>query len=461
MLFLENQVTEYKREFIDDIKLTAIAFANGDGGTIYIGINDDGTVCGVAEPDEVALKVQNALRDSILPDIMMFVRCGFEKLEGKIVVKVDVHRGTRRPYFLKGKGIRPEGVYVRQGPSTIPASYDAIRQMLIETTGETYERGVSLEQNLTFEYAETYFAQRNVAFGETQKTALGLINKDKLYTNVALLLSDQCGHAIKAARFQGTRKLVFRDRAEFSGSIFKQLEEAYAFIVKHNDLHATYEGLQRIDQLDYPLMAVREGLLNAVVHRDYGTSGPILISIFDDRLEILNQGGLMPKMTIEDVREGVSDPRNKALASVFYRLKLIEAYGTGYDKIDSVYEGSGKRAQIAVTDNSFKLTLPNTNFVLPTPPMMNGDSVDHPHLASSVLSKNAAPSTKSVRRSKLSSREASVLELCRRQGSVTRKNVEAAFGISQTPAVLLLKAMTEAGLLRKIGQGPLTRYVLS
>lgn len=170
---------------------------------------------------------------------------------------------------------------------------------------------------------------------------MSLFNEDKLFTNLALLLSDQCEHCIKATVFQDTRKLIFRDREEFSGSLFKQLEDAYAFIVKHNNLKATFEGLTRIDNLDFPLVAVREGLLNAVVHRDYGCSGPILISIFDDRLEILNQGGLMQKMTIKEVREGVSEPRNKALAAMFYRLKLIEAYGTGTIRLTAPTKARG------------------------------------------------------------------------------------------------------------------------
>lgn len=102
----EDQFTEFKREYIDDIKLTVIAFANTNGGTLYIGVEDDGTICGLRNPEEVILQIQNTLRDSILPDIMMFVQCSFLDIDGKTIIKIQVHRGTKRPYFLRGKGIR-------------------------------------------------------------------------------------------------------------------------------------------------------------------------------------------------------------------------------------------------------------------------------------------------------------------------------------------------------------------
>ena len=158
------------------------------------------------------------------------------------------------------------------------------------------------------------------------------------------------------------RKDIVRERAEFSGPLLKQLEDTYAFVARRNNLHAHIEGLYRIDIYDYPLAAVREVLINAVVHREYGASGPILVSILDNQLEILNQGGLMPSMTIEKVHRGVSDPRNKGLADVFYRLKLIDAYGTGWESLNGAYEGSGKQAHISVTQISFRLTLPNVNY---------------------------------------------------------------------------------------------------
>ena len=166
---LENKNTEFKREYIDDIKKTVVAFANTDGGVLYIGINDDGTACGVDNTDACILKLNNSIRDSIKPDVSMFCNTTVEIIDNKNVVRFEVQQGTARPYYIAGKGIRPEGVYVRQGASNAPASESAILNMIKETSGDNYEESRSLNQQLTFNYAEKYFSDRKIAFGEQQK----------------------------------------------------------------------------------------------------------------------------------------------------------------------------------------------------------------------------------------------------------------------------------------------------
>ena len=135
----ENNNTEFKREFVDEIKKTVIAFANTAGGKIYIGIDDDGRTVGVSDPDYVMLKCSNAIRDAIRPDVTMFVNYGVETRGHKQVVVIGVQRGTSVPYYLESKGIRPAGVYVRQGASSVPASEAAILKMIKETDGDKYE----------------------------------------------------------------------------------------------------------------------------------------------------------------------------------------------------------------------------------------------------------------------------------------------------------------------------------
>ncbi|WP_390620522.1 AlbA family DNA-binding domain-containing protein [Holdemania massiliensis] len=125
-----------------------ITFANCDGGTLYIGVNDDGTVCGIDDVDGTMLRVTNAVRDTVRPDVTMFVECHNDLMDEKPIVCVTVQRGTARPYYLRGKGIRPEGVYVRQGASTVPATEAAILNMIKETSDDSYEVARSLEQHL-------------------------------------------------------------------------------------------------------------------------------------------------------------------------------------------------------------------------------------------------------------------------------------------------------------------------
>ena len=127
---IEDKNTEFKREYVDDIKKALVAFANTDGGVGYIGISDDGSAVGVNDIDTVMLQVSNVIRDAIKPDLTMFCEITAETIQVKQVVKITVNRGTARPYYLAAKGIRPEGVYIRQGAASVPASESAILSMI-------------------------------------------------------------------------------------------------------------------------------------------------------------------------------------------------------------------------------------------------------------------------------------------------------------------------------------------
>ena len=317
---------------------------------------------GVEDADACALQVSNMVRDAVKPDVTMFVSYKTLDCDGKAVVAVKVQRGTNRPYYLAKKGLRPEGVYVRQGYSSVPATDAAIRQMIKETDGDSFEDMRSLDQALTFESTKGEFETRKIPFGAPQMQALNITSSDGLYTNLGLLLSDQCPHTVKAAVFEGTDPSVFNDRREFSGSLMQQLDEVYDYIDFHNQTHATYQKLLRVDTRDYPEVAVREALLNSIVHRDYSFRTSTLISVYDDRIEFVSVGGLLPGFELEDLMMGVSACRNPHLANVFYRLQLIEAYGTGMRKSMGAYAGAASQPQIMATNNAFKIVLPNTNF---------------------------------------------------------------------------------------------------
>lgn len=440
-MFVENKTTEFKREYVEDIKNTIIAFANCDGGTLYIGVDDDGTVYGVDDVDGTMLRVTNAVRDAVRPDITMFVEFRSDVMDEKPVVCVSVQRGTARPYYLHGKGIRPEGVYVRQGASTVPATDAAILHMIKDTGGDSYEAARSLNQQLTFNKAADFFQKRKVEFGRTQMRTLHLIGEDDMYTNLAFLLSEQCTHMIKLAVFEGSKKSVFKDRRELSGSLLEQLEEAFDYIDRYNRTRAEFSGLDRLDMRDYPTEAIREALLNAIVHRDYSFSGAALISIFEDRMEFVTIGGLVKGITLDDVKLGVSVLRNEYLANTFYRLRLIEAYGTGILKINECYDDYAVKPIIETTSNAFKITLPNTNF----------------HAEEQKTPDNfKMGSSTSV--TKKEERMNAVLELCRDKGSVIRSDIEMALGVSQSTAILLLRELTDEGVLMKKGKTKNLRY---
>ena len=447
MLFRESETVELKEIVVDEIKKEIIAFANCNGGRLYIGVRDNGEVVGLDDPDRVSLQVSNMVRDAIKPDVTMFLH--YETIEeaGKKIVVVDIQRGTDRPYYLAKKGMRPEGVYVRQGYSSVPATDTAILRMIKETDGDRFEAMRSLNQELTFEAVKKEFELRKVEFGPQQMRTLKLIDQDNLYSNLALLLSDQCVHTIKAAVFQGKDQTIFKDRREFSGSLMKQMNEVYDFIDFRNQTRATIEKLRRIDVRDYPEIAVREALLNLLVHRDYSFSASALISIYADRIEFVSIGGLMPGIELEDIMEGISVCRNQDLANVFYRLHLIEAYGTGMEKIMKAYEGMKEKPEIQTTKNTFKIILPNVNAKY----MLENSSVWTTKTDTNSIMETEAS---------LSEAEEKILEYVREHGVITKNDVISLLEVSASTASRTLRKMVKNSLLRQNGKARSTNYTI-
>ena len=435
MVFQESETVELKLDYAESIRKEIIAFANTNGGTLYVGVSDGGQAVGVENPDGLVLRIGNMLRDSVRPDITLFVHYDIEGSEDARIVRVSVSRGTNRPYYWAAKGLRPEGVYVRQGTASVPATDDAIRRMIRETDGDSYEAMRSLRQQLTFDYAASVFEKQALSFGEAQKKKLSLLSADGVFTNLGLLLSDQCPHIMKAAVFSGTDQQDFRDRREFSGSLLRQLDESYAYLNLQNAKHAAFDGLYRQDRRDYPEAALREALLNAVVHRDYSLNAPTLLCVYSNRLEITSVGGLPHGIKLEDVMLGLSVCRNPGLANVFYRLQLIEAYGTGLKKILSCYRTSPVQPDILNSPHVFKVILPKSD--------------------------SSAVTQQSVFHGTIRNPEELIQTYIRKHGSISRAEAEQVTETKTATSFRILKRMAEKGLLRPVGSGKNTRYIPS
>ena len=431
MAFVESEVVELKAEVVGDICKEVIAFANTKGGTLYIGVSNDGSVVGVKNADQVMLQLNNMIRDSIKPDVTMFVGYETQHVTDKDIIAVTIQKGTDRPYYLGSKGLKPSGVYVRNGTSSDPATDTAIRRMIKETDGDSFESMRSLEQNLSFEAAEKQFEKQNIPFDAAKMQTLGMISAGGIYSNVALLLSDQCPSTIKAATFSGEDKGSFQDRREFDGSLFQQMEELYSYLDMRNQTKATFDGLYRIDTRDYPEDALREALLNSLVHRDYSFRASTLVSVYADRIEFVSVGGLPSGIGLDDIMLGLSVCRNPKLAAIFYRLQLIEAYGTGMPKIMNAYTETELKPKIEVSSNAFKITLPNRN-----------TGANHTETLVGTLK----------------SEEKRILDFIGSHGHIVRSDVDRLLDVSQATANRILKRMVAEGLIYQDGNGRKTKY---
>lgn len=453
MKYEEDEHTELKSQYTPDIKKEVIAFANTKGGTIYIGVDDQGDAIGLSDIDETRLQLNNSIRDGIKPDVTIFTKTETLKHQQAQIIKLHIAEGTRKPYYLSDKGMKPTGVYTRQGSSAAQASEDAIREMIKTSDGDCFEAHRSLHQNLSFTSFFQEMKIRKLAHSQQQLRNLGIIQSDGLYSNLALLMSEQCQHSIKFAVYQGTDKKTFRDREEWKGSIFKQMDQAFEGINKYNATSASFHKLIRIDQRDYPEDAIRETLINAIVHRDYGFSGSIIINVYDDRMEFISLGGLPAGLSIDAIKLGASEARNQQLAALLYRMHIIEAYGIGIGKIMDAYANNERQPIFEAVDGAMRVTLPNTNYLRknyelqeePEPPRLEEPTppwVQHTPLAPT------------------SPEERIILRHLQRNEQITRKDVERLLHLKTTQAAAVLKAMVEASLIERIGAGKQTRYKL-
>ena len=430
MKYIESNYIELKEIVNADFKKEIIAFANTDGGNIYVGVSKNGEIIGVDNPESEMEKISNMIRDGIRPDLTAYTEIQTITEENKSIIQITVSSGERKPYHLSDKGLKPSGVYIRHGVTSAPASEENIRQMIKESDGTTFDKARSINQDLTFDFAETYFKSKNISFTENNKRTLGMVTPEGYYTNTALLLSDQCEHSIKCAVYEDTSKMKFKARKEFFGSIFKQLEDAYEYINLNNNINSDFEGLYRIDHPDYPQYAIREALLNTMVHRDYDYSGSTLVNIFTDRMEFVSLGGLVKGITLQDIYHGISQSRNMTIAAIFYRLELMESYGTGIPRIIDSYSFCNRKPEFIAGPASFVTILPNQNTeikIAPTIPL---------------------------------SLEEQIYVYIKEKASATRKELEIHCNCSSFPINKALNKLLEQEKIKRIGNGRSTHYTL-
>ena len=432
----ESERIEYKSQMTDGIYKEVIAFANSEGGIISIGVDDVGNALGVDRVDEAYTRLTNGIRDSIIPDVTMFVRYA---LQDNTVICVEVGEGSNKPYYLKSKGMKPAGVYIRQGASSVQASPEQIRRMIKESDGDNFEEARCLDQNLTFHTAQTAFRRYGAEFSAEKYRALG-ITRSGVFTNLALLLSDQCLHTTKIAVFNDEFCTEFRDSKEFGGSVFEQFEDSVNYLALCNKTVSVIKGVVRTDTQDYPEGAVREALLNAIVHRDYSFSGSIIINVNDSKMEFISLGGLLPGLSAEDIRIGISQPRNRKLAEIFYRVRLIESYGTGIRRIFRLYENCSVQPAIEATHNAFKIVLPNMN-------------AHRTPLERARTAESKAPVI-------LTSQMRKVIDYLADRGEMTDSDLQKLLNVRTTRAYQIVRQMSKNGLIEIVGRGSAKKYKL-
>ena len=343
---------------------SVVAFANGTGGKIIFGIADKTREVVGFDKEDVFKKmdaIANAVSDScepaIIPDITL------QTVDGKTVIVVEVAEGRQRPYYIKALG-RDGGVYVRVAGTTRLADEYMIKELLFEGSNRYYDQALCTGLNVTDEDIDALCkAMREQAVKnartEEQKATIKDVGRQQLHSwgilierdgkdypsnafailtgNGGLHVATQCGV------FKGTTKAVFVDRREYTGPLWKQIDEAFQFVLRNIHLGATIVGIYRQDVYEIPPDAIRELIINAMVHRSYLDHGTIQVAVYDNRLEITSPGKLPMGQTMERMKEGYSKIRNEALAHAFAYMNLIEHWGSGIPRIIDKVKAAGLR----------------------------------------------------------------------------------------------------------------------
>ena len=343
---------------------SVVAFANGTGGKIIFGIADKTREVVGFDKEDVFKKmdaIANAISDScepaIIPDITL------QTVDGKTVIVVEVFEGRQRPYYIKALG-RDGGVYVRVAGTTRLADEYMIKELLFEGSNRYYDQALCTGVNVTDEDIDALCkamkeqAVQN-ARTEEQKASIKDVGRQQLRSwgilierdgkdypsnafailtgNGGLHVATQCGV------FKGTTKAVFVDRREYTGPLWEQIDEAFQFVLRNIHLGATIVGIYRQDIYEIPPDAIRELIINAMVHRSYLDHGTIQVAVYDNRLEITSPGKLPMGQTMERMKEGYSKIRNEALAHAFAYMNLIEHWGSGIPRIIDKVKAAGLR----------------------------------------------------------------------------------------------------------------------
>ena len=194
MKFIRNNYCKFKSMLTKKIKKEIIAFANVNGGKIYIGVDDDGNVLGIKDVDENLQALTGMINEGIKPSLIEYTQIKVEQYDNKDIIVVDIQSGPNKPYYLSDKGLKSSGVYLRHGSSSVQASFEVIRKMIFEHSGLRFEEMISKNQNLTFKYMDSKFKENNIIFEENKYKILNIVNENGKYTNLGLLLSAQCSY---------------------------------------------------------------------------------------------------------------------------------------------------------------------------------------------------------------------------------------------------------------------------
>lgn len=339
---IENSRTEFKVKLVDDLEETIIAFLNKDGGIIYIGVDDKGNIKGLnSNIDLLQRKVKDKIVSSVEPSILGLFDIEVLESDDKKYLKITIAKGYETPYHIKGMGMTPDSCFIRVGSSNERMDQHLINRMFRERTKNSLKNIISPRQDLTFRDLKIYYAEKGFDIGDNFERQLDFFTNDGKYNYVAYLLADENRVSIKVAKYVGNDVDELMENYEFGDcSLIKATYRVLEKFRTENKIYAKITYPERKEQPMYNYKAVREVIINAIVHNDWSNEYPPKFEFFSDRLEVSSFGGIQSEFTEKEFLEGYSAPKNPELMRVFKDLELVEHLGTGIRRILKEYDKS-------------------------------------------------------------------------------------------------------------------------
>lgn len=432
ILLGESKVLEYKSTFTKSLLKTVSAFANFHDGRIIIGINDDKTLIGVDNPEELRLNIENSINDNLEP--CPYYEISTKTIDDKTILIISVYKGDNTPYTVNNKA------YKRSDTATVQVDKFLYQNLILAGRNKGFDGLASSVQELYFNYLES--KMRKIlginSLSEDLLISLGLIENRK-YNNAAALFSDDNpvdSSVIQMIAYNDRTVLGIKDRVESKNtSILKQFDDCLDFYKKHINISEIIDGAYRKTVEEVPLVAYRESIANLLVHRDYMKNVDSRIEIFSDRIEIVSPGGLPIGILEDEYLEGrISIPRNRIIADIFLRLKIIEKLGTGIRRIKEYYREYDTKPEFIITENSITVILPRINKEIKKVNEINLD--------------------------RLNSNELLIYYIIKDNGKINRKDIENKVDLKKSQILQIINNLREYNLVIKTGQGINTEYMI-
>jgi ATP-dependent DNA helicase RecG len=456
----EGKTLEFKEQMPQNnqIAKTAVAFSNTAGGKIIMGVKDGLNEIIGLDPDEIPKLrelIVNTIADSCEPQISPEIFT--QNIDGKIILIIRIYPGSKKPYFLKKEGIN-NGTYLRIDNVNKKGDSNAVRRLMLEGENIAYDEDINMEfkiEELDLNAILTQLEKlTGKKFTENVLENLKLIkskNGKKYPTNALIALLGLKNYKIRCARFKGNDAVEFIDQKEIEGTIFEQIIMAEKFLKSHLNLSGKIEGLQRKDSYEIPFIALREALINAVVHRDYSILGSdIKVSISDSLLEITSPGSLPNTINIDNLGTGCSEVRNPIIARIFKETKFIEQWGSGFCKIFNECEKYGLKKPEVIETSFLKV-----RFYRP----LVGDRtiVDDTKLDRTIVDDTKLDRTIV---DDMNENHKKIILYISENGSATSTEIENLIDLKRSRTREILKEMVEENILEMKGKARSTRYTL-